>query len=248
MRQSSAHLLLLLMLRLSFAVLALLGALAGCGGPERAPATAPPPTVFAASSLREVLTDVADEWTRRGGVAPRLQFEASSTLARQIREGARADVFVSAAPEWVDELAPLARHDWLGNQLVLVVRTDAPDAVLTQLESLALAGEQVPAGKYARAALTHLGVALPPRTIYGANVRDVLAKVSQGGAEAGIVYATDAAVDPGVRISATFPPESHPRIVYTAALVRDEGRAFFDALLEPWAVEIAQRHGFTALR
>jgi molybdate transport system substrate-binding protein len=228
--------------------LALGVAFVGCGGRDSAPADGPSPVVFAASSLREVLTDIAAEWTRQGGVAPRLQFEASSTLARQIGEGARADVFVSAAPEWVDEVGLLDRHDWLGNQLVLVVRAEAPDANLRQLATLALATEQVPAGTYARAALAHLGVALPARTISGANVRDVLAKVSQGGAEAGIVYATDAAVDPDVRISFRFPPGSHPPIVYTIALLREEGRAFFDALQAPWAVEIARRHGFAALR
>ncbi|MCU0617355.1 MAG: molybdate ABC transporter substrate-binding protein [Gemmatimonadaceae bacterium] len=215
-----------------------------CACRPRDEAAAPALTVFAASSLRDVLTDIATEWTKQGGTMPRLQFEASSTLARQLREGARADVFVSAAPEWVDAVQPRARHDWLGNRLVLVVRADAPDADLTQLESLAMAGEQVPAGAYAREALGHLGVVPPVRTIAGANVRAVLAIVSQGGAQAGIVYATDAAIDSTVRISATFPIESHPRIVYTSALLRDEGRAFFDALQSPWAIAIARRHGF----
>ncbi len=86
------------------------------------------------------------------------------------------------------------------------------------------------------------------RTIYGANVRDVLAKVSEGGAKAGIVYATDAAIDPGVRIVYTFPPESHPKIVYAVGLLTPAGKAFFDALREPWAKEIAIRQGFAEIK
>lgn len=166
-------------------------------------------------------------------------------LARQIGVGAQADVFVSAAPEWVNEVRPLSRTDWIGNRLVVVVRRDAPDVDFQSLESLALAAEQVPAGKYAHAALAHLGIEAPKRTIYGSNVRDVLAKVSQGGAAAGIVYATDAAIDQEVRISFTFPSDSHPRIVYTVSLLTEEGRTFFDALQAPWAVEIARKYGFT---
>jgi molybdate transport system substrate-binding protein len=106
----------------------------------------------------------------------------------------------------------------------------------------------VPAGKYGRAALTHLGAKLPERTIYGANVRDVLAKVSQGGARAGIVYATDAPLDPGVRVAFTFPPESHPKILYSSGLLTGEGRAFHVALREVWALELTRRLGFAELK
>lgn len=215
-------------------------ALAGC---DHRP-TGDRATVFAASSLRELVTEVAGEWSRRSGVEVELRFEASSTLARQIGEGARADVYVSAAPEWVDAVRPPERYDWLSNRLVLVVRTDAPDVDLRHLESLALAGEHVPAGRYARAALERLGIEMPARTIQGANVRDVLAKVGEGGAEAGIVYATDAAIDPATRIAFTFPPESHAPILYTVALLSERGRGPFEALREPWALDAARRHGF----
>ncbi len=227
----------------------LLAALAvgGCDARDASPPPARELVVFAAASLREVMTEIAAEWTRRGGRPVRLQFDASSTLARQIREGARADAFVSAAPEWMSEVRPIQRHEWLGNRLVLVVPRDAPDADLRALESLALAAEQVPAGTYARAALAHLGVPLPARTIYGSSVRDVLAKVSRGGAAAGIVYATDAAVDPEVRIAFTFPAASHPRILYSAGLLTPEGEGFFDALQEPWALDIAHRRGFSGV-
>jgi molybdate transport system substrate-binding protein len=92
-----------------------------------------------------------------------------------------------------------------------------------------------------------LGIALPPRVIYGASVRDVLSKVSAGGAEAGIVYATDAAIEPAVRIAFTFPGDSHPKIVYAAGLLTAEGAALFEALREPWALAIARRYGFLDL-
>lgn len=219
--------------------------LAACDRPAAAPPAAGPITVFAASSLKEAATEIAAEWTRRTKRAVRFQFEASSTLGRQIGEGAPADLFLSAAPEWVDRIKPLERSDWLSNRLVLVVLKSAPNADLRKLESLAMANDQVPAGKYARAALAHQGVALPERTMFGANVRDVLSKVSQGGAQAGIVYATDAGIDPEVRICFIFPKESHPKILYTAGLITDAGRDFFRALREPWAMEIAQRHGFS---
>lgn len=206
-----------------------------------------PVKVFAAASLKEALGDIAAESAKRGGAPVQFQFEASSTLSRQIQEGAPADVFISAAPEWLDALKPAERFDWLSNVLVLVVAKDAGDPDLKALESLSLANEQVPAGKYGKAALASLKAPIPSRTIYGSNVRDVLSKVSQGGAQAGIVYATDAAIDPGVRIVFRFPPESHPKILYSAGLLTKEGKAFMVVLREPWAKEIARRRGFVDL-
>ncbi len=217
----------------------LLAALLGC---DPAPQ---PLAIHAASSLKELVTEVAGEWAKKTGRPVRFQFEASSTLARQLKEGAAADLFISASPEWLDEVRPRERLDWLSNRLVLVVRKEAKDPDLKGLESLSLVNEQAPAGKYARAALAHLKIALPGRVLMGANVRDVLSKVSQGGAQAGIVYATDAAVDPEVRIAFTFPAESHPKILYSAGLLTPAGKPFFDALREPWTLESARRHGFT---
>jgi molybdate transport system substrate-binding protein len=206
-----------------------------------------PVTVFAASSLREAVTAIAHEWTRRTGRPHQLQFEASSTLARQIGEGASADVFISAAPEWIDQVHPKDRRDWLGNRLVCVAPKDVREFDLKSVKRLALANEQAPAGKYAKAALDHLGIK-PAQPIFGNNVRDVLSKVSQGGAEAGIVYATEAVIDPEVRVVFTFPEESHPVIVYPAGLLTDRGRAFFDALREPWALDLARLSGFIVLK
>jgi molybdate transport system substrate-binding protein len=215
--------------------------LAGCDRPSAAPVT-----IFAASSLKELVGEIAAEWSKKSGRATRTQFEASSTLARQIREGAPADVFITAAPEWLDPVEPVERFPWLSNRLVVVVARDRKDFDLKAMDSLALANEQVPAGKYGRAALKHLEIALPARTIFGANVRDVLSKVSQGGATAGIVYATDAKIDSGVRVAYTFPPESHPKILYSVGLLKPDAKTFVDALGEPWVKEIWSRQGFVA--
>lgn len=205
-------------------------------------------TIFAASSMKELLTGIAGEFKAKTGREVRLQFEASSTLARQIQEGAPADVFVTAAPEWLGKLKTLSRYDWLSNRLVVVVRKDvAGDFDLETAPSLAMANEQVPAGKYGRAALAHLGIQPPERTIYGSNVRDVLSKVSEGGAVAGIVYATDAAIDPNVRIAYTFPEESHPKILYSVGVLTENGRAFADALREEAAVQAGVAQGFVKL-
>ena len=214
-------------------------------------ATAPPSepvTVYAAASLKEVVTEIAQEWTKQTGRPHRLMFESTSTLARQINEGAPADVFISAAPEWLDKVKTLERFDWLSNRLVCVVPKEAPDFDLKKLESLALADEQVPAGKYARQALAKAGVPLPERTIYGHNVRDVLSKVSQGGAKAGIVYATDARLDPEVRVAYVFPPDSHDKILYSAGLLTPKGEAFYDRLSKPSSLESAKRLGFSELK
>ena len=220
-------------------------ALCACDRSEAPPApSAGPVTIFAASSLKETVTEIAEDWSKRSGRANRLQFEASSTLARQIKEGAPADVFITAAPEWLDEIKLLERFDWLSNRLVLVAGKDKGSVDLKSLESLALAGEQVPAGKYAKAALAHLGIALPQRTIYGANVRDVLAKVSEGGCQAGIVYATDAAIDPAVKVVYTFPLESHHKILYSVGRLTSGGEDFTKTLRQPGSLEVARKRGF----
>lgn len=220
----------------------------GAGAPERS-SGAEAVTVFAASSMKELLTGVAADFEARIGREVRLQFEASSTLARQISQGAPADVFVTAAPEWLDDLKTLSRFDWLSNALVVVVRRDATheELDLGKLPSLAMANEQVPAGKYGRAALASLKIRPPERTIHGASARDVLSKVSQGGAVAGIVYATDAAIDPGVKVAYTFPADSHPKILYAVGVLTENGRAFADALREPPSVKAAVDRGFVEL-
>ena len=224
----------------------LLLALLGCD-PTPAPGPAPI-SVFAAASLKEAVTAISGEWTKKTGQQVRLQFEATSTLARQIQEGAPADLFITAAPEWLDKVKTIETSDWLSNTLVVVVRKDTKTFELAKAQSLALANEQVPAGKYAKAALAHLAIKPPERTIYGSNVRDVLSKVSQGGAEAGIVYATDAAIDPEVKIAFTFPPQSHPKILYSAGLLTPAAKKYYEALREPWSMAITAKYGFSPVK
>ena len=227
----------------------LLLALAACSKePEPASAAAVaaprPVRVLAASSLKELVTEVADAWSKQSGGTTQLQFDSTSTLARQIAEGAPADLFLTAAPEWLDEVTTIERADWLSNRLVLVVPTDAPGVELAALQSLSMANEQVPAGKYARAALASLKVTPPDRVILGESVRDVLSKVSEGGAQAGIVYATDAAVDPKVRVAFTFPAASHPKIVYSVGVLTPAGKSLGAALREQRALDVARKLGF----
>ncbi len=213
--------------------------LAACGSPK------PAVTVFAASSLKELVGELADGWSKRTGRQTRVQFESSSTLARQIKEGAAVDMFITAAPEWLEGLKCESRRDWLSNRLVCVVRRDLRDVDLKSIDSLALANEQVPAGAYAKVALAHQGVKIPERVLYGTNVRDVLGKVSQGGAAAGIVYATDAALAPDLRVAFIFPEESHPRIRYSVGVFSEAGRDFAASLRDAGALEAARRRGFT---
>lgn len=235
-------------------------------------APVPPPdlTVFAAASLKESLDDTARLWQRRSGQRVVVSYAASSALARQIEQGAPADVFVSADGEWMDYLqsrqliVAASRVDLVRNRLVVVVPADSPVATLVLsgpdplsplLGSggrLAVAGVQaVPAGRYARAALEHRGwwPGLAPRLAQGDDVRTALAYVARGEAPAGIVYATDARVEPRVRVVATFDAGDHPDIVYPAARVAASSTpgaaAFLRFLRGPQARAVFVRAGFT---
>lgn len=212
--------------------------LSACCGPK------PQLTIFAAASLKEVVTQIASDWRAKTGEESVLRFDSSSALARQIEEGAPAHIFVTAAPEWLGKINTLERFDWLSNRLVCVTRKETSGFDINQLRSLALGNETVPVGAYGRAALEHLGVRIPERTIYGANAREVLSRVVEGGADAGIVYATDAGVEPRVKVAFVFPEESHPKIIYSAGLLKEEGRAFFEMLKTKEAKQAAQSRGF----
>jgi len=197
-------------------------------------------TVFAAASLKESVEKVAAAWKAAGGTDVTLSFAGSSALAKQIDEGAPADVFISADLKWMDHLDKAgriktdSRVDLLGNRLVLVapqdsalIATIAPDFPLAELlgkERLAMANvDAVPAGAYGKAALESLGVwdGVKDKVAQAENVRAALLLVSRGEAPLGIVYETDAKVDPGVRILDRFPEASHPAIIYPAALTTD---------------------------
>jgi molybdate transport system substrate-binding protein len=232
-----------------------------------------PVTVFAAASLTDALRALGQEWQARGNPAPRFSFAASSALARQIEQGAPADLFMSADEPWMDYVQQrnlvvnAARVSPLGNALVLVAPANAarpvPLARGTDLASLLgpngriATGDpaHVPAGRYAQAALEWMGqwIALSPRLARADNVRAALLLVERGEAPFGIVYATDAAASPGVRVAGTFPAESHPPITYPFALLRRaEGKAQARALLGflagPEAQPTWQRFGFTLAR
>ncbi|GDX81855.1 molybdate ABC transporter substrate-binding protein [Deltaproteobacteria bacterium] len=190
--------------------------------------------VLAASSLTDVLPKLATAWTAHGNHTVNLSFDATSRLAQQIESGAPADVFVAADVDWMDDLAEARLVDeatvvnLAGNTLVAVVPrtselTVANPAQLDQpgIQHLALAGENVPAGKYARSALANAGAwsALAPRVVNGDTVRSVLRWVATGEAEAGVVYGTDARVEPRVKVAFSFAPGTYPPIVYPAAVV-----------------------------
>lgn len=253
----------LAMLRRSFLALPL-AALAG-----RAFAQPQPLTVFAAASLKTALDEAAPAYTRAGGPPVRLAYAASSALARQIEQGAPADVFISADLDWMDYLAQrrlivaTSRRNLLTNRLALI----APKASELRLTvgprmpisralgdgRLAVAAPDVPAGKYARAALTALGVwdQVETRLAPAENVRAALAYVSRGEAPLGVVYDTDAFADPNVRIVGIFPERTHPRIVYPAAVIaasqRPEAAAFLRFLQGRTASATFRRLGFKPL-
>lgn len=246
---------------------------AGLALAPAARAQAPVVTVFAAASLQDGLRDLGTQWQARGHPAPRLSFAASSALARQIEQGAPADIFISADEPWMDYLqaralvVPATRVSALGNSLALV----APAASTAQVtlargvDLAALLGRDgriatgdpahVPAGRYAQAALEWMGQwqALGPRLARADNVRAALLLVERGEAPLGIVYETDARASRGARTLALFPPESHPPITYPFALTqRAEGhaaaRAFLAFVAGPEAMPTWQRLGFALPR
>ncbi|MDA8107607.1 MAG: molybdate ABC transporter substrate-binding protein [Betaproteobacteria bacterium] len=226
--------------------------------------------VFAAASLRNALDAAAQAYEARGGGKITVSYAASSALARQIEAGAPAQVFISADEKWMDYLEQRhlvqagSRHDLLANRLVLIEPasrkhdvTIAPGFRLRKLLNggrLALADPaSVPAGLYAKAALEKLGVwaSVKDRVAPAENVRSALAFVARGEAPLGIVYATDAQVEPRVRVAGTFPADSHPPIVYPVALTTAPGwqraEPFEQFLRSPEARAIFRRWGFTPL-
>ncbi|RAI54571.1 molybdate ABC transporter substrate-binding protein [Roseicella frigidaeris] len=230
-------------------------------------------TVFAAASLTDAMRALAQDWQSRGHPAPRLSFAASSALARQIEQGAPADLFMSADEPWMDYvqqrdlIVPDTRVSPLGNALVLIAPADAakPVALARDTDLLALLGPQgriatgdpahVPVGKYAQAALTWMGQweALSPRLARADNVRSALLLVERGEAPYGIVYSTDAAASSAVKVVGTFPAASHPPITYPFALTKRaanhaEARALLAFLTGPEAMPVWQRFGFGLAR
>jgi molybdate transport system substrate-binding protein len=225
-------------------------------------------TVFAAASLTDALRDIATEWTRRGQPSPRLSFGSASTLARQIEQGAPANIFASADAKWMDYLAERhliadgTRQDLVGNELVLIVPADHPVqiALNAAFDAARLLGPDgklatgdpahVPVGIYAEQALRKLGMwdAIAPRLARTDDVRSALLLVERGEAAAGIVYATDAEAAKNVVVAGVFPATTHDPITYpfalTAAGDTAEARAFIAFLSGPEARAVFLRRGF----
>ena len=231
-------------------------------------AAARPLTVFAAASLQESLDAVAKSWEAHGGQHVVLSYAASSVLARQIEQGAQADVFVSADIDWMDYLQdrkliePASRFVLVRNALVLIapihssvraVDLNARPSVLAALGRGRLAVAEtasVPAGRYAKQALENLGLwpALSTHLAQGDNVRAALEYVARGEAPLGIVYATDAHAEPRVRIVAVFADKLHAPIVYPAARTASadpkSAAAFLAYLRTPRIAALFRRAGF----
>jgi molybdate transport system substrate-binding protein len=225
--------------------------------------------VFAAASLTDTLQEIGALYGRESGKRVVFSFAASMTLARQIELSAGADIFIAADVESMDYLesrgriAKPTRQDLLGNRLVLIAPagSNVALAIAPQMRivealgggRLAMANvDSVPAGRYGKEALTALGVwnGLAGRIAQGEDVRTALSYVARGEAPLGIVYATDAGVEPRVRVVATFPEDSHPPIVYPAALTaeaRPDSAQFLAYLRGPQARAVFERAGFTVL-
>jgi molybdate transport system substrate-binding protein len=224
--------------------------------------------VFGAASLKDALDDIDAQYLRQSGKKVVASYAASSALAKQIEAGAPADIFISADLDWMDYLAerklikPETRKNLVGNTLVLIAPasstvnlTIAPNFPLAQTlggERLAMADPRaVPAGKYAQAALQKLGVwsSVAGKVAAAENVRATLLLVARGEAPLGIVYATDAFADRGVKIIGEFPPDTHPPIIYPIAVVAGSSNPavapYLDYLQGPDAKAAFEKQGFT---
>jgi molybdate transport system substrate-binding protein len=256
----------ILMRRVLLAALALPLLLLPARGQE-----AKPVLVFAAASLQTALNAIAADWEKQTGKKVTFSYGASPALARQLEQGAPADLFASADLDWMDwaEQKRLIRSDTrkslLGNTLVLITQKEtAVDLKIAPGFALAAAigqsriatadPQSVPVGKYARASLTALGVwdEVSARIAGTENVRLALALVARGEAKFGIVYQTDANAEPRVKVVDAFPSSTHPKIVYpfavTATSANPDAVAFLAHLSSPAAVNVFEREGFTVLK
>ncbi|WP_240722399.1 molybdate ABC transporter substrate-binding protein [Poseidonocella sp. HB161398] len=224
-------------------------------------------TVFAAASMTNAMAEIEDKFEAETGHELSVSLAGSSALARQIQQGAPADVFISANPGWMDTLekdgllAPDTRFDLLENSIVLIAHGSgaAPVAIGPDMDLAALLDggrlamalvDSVPAGIYGKASLESLGLweGVAASVAQADNVRAALALVATGEAPYGIVYATDAVAEDGVTVTGTFPAGSHPPIVYPAAQIAasDSPAAaeFLDYLRGPEARAAFERQGF----
>jgi molybdate transport system substrate-binding protein len=257
--------------RSSAVFISLLALLAGAAmGLRAADAQEKTLTVFAAASMKNALDEVDAAYTRKTGVKLAVSYAASSALMKQIEQGAPADVFISADLDWMDYASQKkvikddTRINLLGNKIVLIAPKDAKINNVTigpgfDLAKLAGNGrittgdvKAVPVGKYAKAALEKLGAwaAAEPKMAMAENVRAALALVARGEAALGIVYETDARVEPGVKVVGAFPDDSHPAIIYPVAVTtsaKAETSDYLAFLRSQAAKSIFEKYGFTFL-
>jgi molybdate transport system substrate-binding protein len=246
-----------------FALAAILFALAPL------PAFAADVTVFSAASLADAMNEIAADYKKDTGKDVAVSLAASSVLAKQIESSAGADLFISADLDWMDYLDNkglidhATRENLLGNRLVLVAARDS-NATIAIAPHFDLAGalkggrlaiadpDSVPAGKYGRTALISLGAwnGVVDHLVNAENVRVALAYVARGEAPLGIVYETDAKAEPKVKVAGVFPENSHPPILYPAALTKGakpEARRFLAYLASPAARAVFVKDGFSFL-
>lgn len=227
-------------------------------------------TVFAAASLKNALDDVDAAFTKAERIRVSASYAASSALAKQMEAGAPADVFASADIKWMDYVAGKklikddTRFNLLGNELVLIAGKDSKLSNVAIGQGFDIAGlagggriavadtRAVPAGLYAKAALTKLGAwaAAEPKLAQGENVRATLAFVARGETPIGIVYATDARIEPNVKIIGRFPEGSYPPVTYPVAATvnaRPEAATYLAFLKTGTARAIFEKYGFSYL-
>jgi len=227
-------------------------------------------TVFAAASTKNALDDINAAFLKATGIKVTASYAASSALARQLEQGAPADIFASADLEWMDysnqkkTIRDDTRVNLLGNRLVLIAPKDSridkvdigPGFDLARLigDGRIAIGEvtSVPVGKYAKSALEKLGVWASVRNKFAMadNVRAAMALVSRGEAVLGIVYETDAKVDPNVKVVGAFPADSHSPITYPVAATanaKPEAAAYLNFLRSNTAKTVFEQYGFTFL-
>ena len=227
-------------------------------------------TVFAAASMKNALDDVDTAFTTKTGIKVNASYAASSTLAKQIEQGAPADIFLSADTDWMDyaigkkTINEPTRINLLGNSIVLIAPKDSKIGNVTiepGFDLATLAGDgriatgdvkSVPVGKYAKAALEKLGAwqAAEPKFAMAESVRAALLLVARGEAALGIVYSTDARVEPGVKIVGTFPAGSHPPIIYpvaATAIARPAANDYLAFLRSQAAKAVFEKYGFVYL-
>ncbi|CNE70859.1 TPA: molybdate ABC transporter substrate-binding protein [Yersinia enterocolitica] len=226
-------------------------------------------TVFAAASLTNALQDIAVQYKKEKQVDVVASYASSSTLARQIEQGAPADLFISADQQWMDyaidkqQMVANTRYTLLGNELVLIAPKDSKITKVaidkkTDWKKLLEGGrlavgdpDHVPAGIYAKESLENLGAwaTLAPEMARANNVRSAMALVERAEAPLGIVYGSDAIASDKVKVVGVFPEASHKPVEYPMAIVKGHENptvtAFYDYLKSPAAAVIFEKYGFT---